>query len=127
MATQNIPSSSTTLYISLTAVITVLLAIGAYLYVSGTGNDIAEWVAEKYFKAEAKAEEKALEKAGATRAEGFLEVEADVYASNRKDQLKKNPVVSSDELNEIQGGLGDEAAKEFGKGGIGEGIGKALD
>lgn len=72
MASQNTPSSSTSLYISLTAVITALLAIGAYLYVSGTGNDIAEWVAEKYFKAEAKAEEKALEQAGATKAEGFL-------------------------------------------------------
>ena len=55
------------------------------------------------------------------------EVGADVCESNRKDQLKKNPVVSNDELNEIQGGLGDEAAKEFGKGGIGEGIGKAFD
>ena len=32
----------------------------------------------------------------------------------RKDQLKKNPVLSNDELNEISGGLGDEAAKEFG-------------
>ena len=32
----------------------------------------------------------------------------------RKDQLKKNPVVSNDELNEISGGLGDEAAREFG-------------
>ena len=33
---------------------------------------------------------------------------------NRKDQLKKNPVISNDELNEISGGLGDEAAREFG-------------
>jgi bacteriocin-like protein len=33
---------------------------------------------------------------------------------HRKDQLKKNPVMSNDELNEISGGLGDEAAKEFG-------------
>ena len=32
----------------------------------------------------------------------------------RKDQLKKNPVISNDELNEISGGLGDEAAREFG-------------
>ena len=35
--------------------------------------------------------------------------------------------MSNDELNEIQDGLGDEAAKEFGNGGIGEGIGKAFD
>ena len=45
----------------------------------------------------------------------------------RKDRLKKNPVVSNDELNQISGGLGDEAAKEFGKGGLGKGIGKAFD
>ena len=45
----------------------------------------------------------------------------------RKDRLKKNPVVSNNELNQISGGLGDEAAKEFGKGGLGKGIGKAFD
>ena len=45
----------------------------------------------------------------------------------RKDRLKKNPVVSNDELNQVSGGLGDEAAKEFGKGGLGKGIGKAFD
>ena len=46
--------------------------------------------------------------------------------------MKKNPVVSNEKLNSIQGGLGDEAAKEFGdgKGGVGsmaKGIGKAFD
>jgi len=45
----------------------------------------------------------------------------------RKDRLKKNPVVSNDELNQVSGGLGDEAAKDFGKGGLGDGIGKAFD
>ena len=45
----------------------------------------------------------------------------------RKDRLKKNPVVSNDELNQIAGGLGDEAAKEYGKGGLGKGISKAFD
>lgn len=39
------------------------------------------------------------------------------------DQLKKNPVVPAGELNEIQSGLGDEAVKEFGRGGIGKGLG----
>lgn len=34
------------------------------------------------------------------------------------DQLKKNPMVSNDDLNVIQSGLGDQAAEEFG------GIGK---
>lgn len=48
----------------------------------------------------------------------------------RKDQLKKNPVVSSDELNQVSSGLGDEAKEFSGKGGLGgmaEGIGKAFD
>ena len=45
----------------------------------------------------------------------------------RKDRLKKNPVVSNDELNEVSGGLGDEAAEELGKGKLGESIGKAFD
>ena len=45
----------------------------------------------------------------------------------RKDRLKKNPVVSNDQLNQISGGLGDEAAKEFGKGSLGKDIGKAFD
>lgn len=45
----------------------------------------------------------------------------------RKDRLKKNPMVSNDELNELSSGLGDEAAREFGKGGLGKEIGKAFD
>ena len=46
----------------------------------------------------------------------------------RKDRLKKNPVVSNDELNVVSGGLGDEAAEEeVGKGKLGESIGKAFD
>jgi len=45
----------------------------------------------------------------------------------RKDRLKKNPAVSNDELNDVSSGLGDEAAKEFGEGGLGKGIGKAFD
>ena len=46
---------------------------------------------------------------------------------SRKDRLKKNPVVSNDELNEVSGGLGDEAATEIGKGDLGKTIGKAFD
>lgn len=45
----------------------------------------------------------------------------------RKDRLKKNPMVSNNELNQVSGGLGDEAAGEFSKGGLGTGIGKAFD
>ncbi len=45
----------------------------------------------------------------------MCEDEANEGGSNcRKDQLRKNPVLSNDELNAISGGLGDEAAKEFG-------------
>ena len=47
--------------------------------------------------------------------------------SCRKERLKKNPVVSNDELNEVSGGLGDEAEKDFRKAKIGEGISKAFD
>lgn len=52
--------------------LTALAAIAGGIYLSGAGDDVTKWVMEKYFKAEAKAEEKALEKAGATKAEGFL-------------------------------------------------------
>lgn len=53
----------------------VLATIGAIaggVYMSGQADDVIKFVMEKYFKAEAKAEEKVLEKAGETQAEGFL-------------------------------------------------------
>jgi len=108
-------SSTQTALLSVTLILGILTAIAAYLYLfTDTGKDIAEYVAERFFKAKAKAEEKALEKAGEGKAEGFL-----------KDQLKKNPVVSNEELNQISGGLGDEAAREFGgKKGLGSMLGK---
>ncbi|CAF9928031.1 hypothetical protein IMSHALPRED_007360 [Imshaugia aleurites] len=100
--------------------LTVLAAVAGGVYMSGAADDVIKFVMEKYFKAEAKGEEKLLEKSGEGAAEGFL-----------KDRLKKNPVVSNDELNQISSGLGDEAAKEFGKnfgkGGLGSNIGKAFD
>ncbi len=43
---------------------------------SGQADDLIKFVMEKYLKAEATAEEKALEKAGETKAEGFLSVDA---------------------------------------------------
>lgn len=100
--------STATLFVT-TSILATLIVAG-YFYFTGQADDVIQWIAEKYFKAEAKAEEKALEKAGETKAEGFL-----------KERLKKNPVVSNEQLNEISGGLGDEAAKEFG-----DGIGKAF-
>lgn len=38
----------------------------------------------------------------------------------RKEKLKKNSAVSPGELEDVSGGLGDEAAQDFGKGGIGK-------
>ncbi len=117
----------------------VLATIGAIaggVYMFGQADDLIKFVMEKYFKAEATAEEKALEKAGATKAEGFLSVDGRLqpkfegYAADpqyRKDRLKQNPVVSNAELNQVSGGLGDEAAREYGKRGLGKGIGQAFD
>lgn len=47
--------------------------------------------------------------------------------SCRKDRLKKNPVVSNDELNEVSSGSGDEPATGFWKGGLADRVGKAFD
>jgi hypothetical protein len=44
----------------------------AGLYFSGQADDLFVYLAKKYYKAEAKAEEKALEKAGTEKAETFL-------------------------------------------------------
>lgn len=62
---------STTILV-LTSILLGAIAIAAGIYFSGQADDVMQYFAEKYFKAEAKAEEKALEKAGATKAEGFL-------------------------------------------------------
>lgn len=82
-------------------VITVLALAVAGLYFSGQADDLFVYFAKKFYKAEAKAEEKALEKAGVDKAEGLL-----------KDRLKKNPMMGEDELNQVQSGLGSEAARE---------------
>jgi hypothetical protein len=44
----------------------------AGLYFSGQADDLFVYLAKKYYKAEAKAEEKVLEKAGTEKAEAFL-------------------------------------------------------
>lgn len=101
-------------YLLIATIITLLAAIGAAICFTDADNEMVQWAAERFFKAKAKAEKKALQNAGSEKAQGFL-----------KDQLKKNPVVSNDELNDIQGGLGDEAAEQFGgKAGIGAMLGK---
>lgn len=53
-------------------IITVLAMAVAGLYFSGQADDLLVYLAKKYYKAEAKAEEKALEKAGTEKAESFL-------------------------------------------------------
>ena len=53
-------------------IVTVLAMAVAGLYFSGQADDLFAYFAKKYYKAEAKAEEKALEKAGTDKAEGFL-------------------------------------------------------
>ncbi|MCJ1391234.1 hypothetical protein MMC18_004096 [Xylographa bjoerkii] len=106
------PSSIT--FFILTLVLTLILGAAIAVYTTDAGKDLMEWAGERFFKYKAKAEEKALEQAGEGQAREFL-----------KDQLKKNPVMSTDELNSIQGGLGDEAMKQFGggKGGLGAMLG----
>lgn len=53
-------------------IFTTLMSIGAGILFSGAGDDMAQWVFEKFFKAKAKAEEKALEHVGEEKARGFL-------------------------------------------------------
>ncbi|KAL8711398.1 MAG: hypothetical protein Q9225_007134 [Loekoesia sp. 1 TL-2023] len=100
-------------YATITIIVAVLSAIGAAVYMTDAGNDMVQWMAERFFKAKAKAEEKALEHAGAEKAQDFL-----------KDQLKKNPVMSNEELDQIYGGLGEEAKECEGKGGLGAMLGR---
>jgi hypothetical protein len=53
-------------------IVTVLAIAVAGLYFSGQADDLFVYFAKKFYKAEAKAEEKALEKEGTDKAEGFL-------------------------------------------------------
>jgi len=53
-------------------IFTTLVSIGAGIFFSGAGDDMGQWMFEKFFKAKAKAEEKALEHVGEEKARGFL-------------------------------------------------------
>jgi hypothetical protein len=53
-------------------IVTILALAVAGLYFSGQADDLFTYFAKKYYKAEAKAEGKALEKAGTDKVEGFL-------------------------------------------------------
>ena len=57
----NFPSQTTLILI---IIFTALSLASAYLYLSGTFRDVTERLAERFSKAEAKAEENALEKMG---------------------------------------------------------------
>jgi hypothetical protein len=61
-------------------IVTVLAMAVAGLYFSGQADDLFVYFTKKFYKAEAKAEEKALEKAGTDKAEGFLK---GIYLSPR--------------------------------------------
>ncbi|KAL8954540.1 MAG: hypothetical protein Q9183_007063 [Haloplaca sp. 2 TL-2023] len=100
-------------YVILAIILTVLAAIGAGLYMSDAGSDMTQWMAERFFSAKLRAEQVALQHAGSEKAQSFL-----------KDQMKKNPVVSNDELEQVSEGLGEEAKEFEGKGGLGAMLGK---
>lgn len=67
-------SGGTNALLVVTIVLTVLAAVAGGVYMSGAADDVIKFVMEKYFKAEARAEEKMLEKSGEGAAEGFLYV-----------------------------------------------------
>lgn len=92
-------------------IITVLALVVAGVYFSGYADDFFVYYVKKFYKAKAKAEVSALEKVGEGQAESFL-----------KDQLKKNPVMGEDELEQVQKGLGVEASMQ-GLGGVSDKLG----
>lgn len=53
-------------------VFTIIALILGGIYMSGAADDVVEYFAKQFFKAKAKAEEKALEHAGSEKAQGFL-------------------------------------------------------
>jgi len=100
-------------FISLTGIVTFLAIAAASIYFSGYADDVAEWWAKRYYKAKAGAEVKLMENVGEERVQGMV-----------KDSLKKNPVMGEDELEQVSGGLGKEAAQE-GLGGVSKKLGGA--
>ncbi|OAP65537.1 hypothetical protein AYL99_01509 [Fonsecaea erecta] len=99
-------SYPTILLLSVTGIFTFLAIVAAAVYFAGYADDVAEWWAKRYYKAKAVAEVKVMENVGEERVQGMV-----------KDSLKKNPVMGEDELEQVSGGLGQEAVKE-GLGGV---------
>lgn len=58
--------------IYLTGLLTALLAIAAAVYFSPYKDDVAKFMAERFFKAKAEAEKTALKAAGTEKAQSFL-------------------------------------------------------
>jgi len=104
-------STTATLFTSLAVVVTVIAIVLAGIWFGGYADDVGEWWAKRYYKAKAAAEVKVLENAGSDQLQGAL-----------KDSLKKNPVMGEDELEQVSGGLGKEAAQE-GLGGVSKKLG----
>eukprot|EP01121_Diplochlamys_sp_Union-15-3_P015244 TRINITY_DN4999_c0_g1_i1.p1 TRINITY_DN4999_c0_g1~~TRINITY_DN4999_c0_g1_i1.p1 ORF type:complete len:130 (-),score=4.23 TRINITY_DN4999_c0_g1_i1:406-795(-) len=104
-------STTSTIFISLAALITLFAVILATIYFAGYADDVAEWWAKRYYKAKALAEIKVMQNVGGEKVEGML-----------KDSLKKNPVLGEDELEQVSGGLGKEAMSE-GFGGVSDKLG----
>jgi tRNA isopentenyl-2-thiomethyl-A-37 hydroxylase MiaE len=72
MARQQEPHSLLETLIRGALIMTIFAGIFSVLYISGALNPLIDEIAERFFKAEAKAEKKALEKAGSEKAEGML-------------------------------------------------------
>jgi len=97
--------------ISLTGFITFLAIVAGVIYFSGYADDVGEYLAKNYYKGKAIAEVKVMENVGEERVQGMV-----------KDSLKKNPVMGEDELEQVSGGLGKEAAQQ-GLGGVSSKLG----
>ena len=63
--------SKTTTLVLLT-VLTLVISLVAAVLLTDAGDDFKKYIIERFFKAKATAEEKALEKAGSEKAQGFL-------------------------------------------------------
>ncbi|KPI45464.1 putative oxido DltE [Cyphellophora attinorum] len=104
-------STQTIIFTTIAITTTTILLVLAGIYYSGYADDILEAAAKKYYSAKAQAEATALAHTGSEKVQGVL-----------KDSLKGNPVMGEDELEQVSGGLGKEAASE-GLGGVSEKLG----
>ncbi|KIW11461.1 hypothetical protein PV08_10761 [Exophiala spinifera] len=104
-------SFSSAMFKFLTYVVTLVVLTAAAVYFTGYADDVAGWAAKRYYKAKAIAEVKVLENVGSEKVESEI-----------KESLKKNPVMGQSELDDVAGGLGQEAAQQ-GLGGVSSKLG----